>query len=69
MGEIVFNITQEQDGGYVAVASGKSIFTQGDTLEELHANVSAAVEAFFFDSAKPESVRLYLVRDELLNIA
>ena len=41
------------------------IFTQGNTWEELRANVREAVSAYFFDQPKP-AVRLHLVRDELL---
>lgn len=31
MNELVFSITQESDGGYVAEALGESIITQADT--------------------------------------
>ena len=64
--EIVFSITQESDGGYVAECLSHDIFTQGNTWAELRANVREAVSAFFFDQAKPSAVRLHLVRDELL---
>ena len=66
MNEIVFEITQEADGGFCAECLTESIFTQGDTWDELRANVKEAVEAFYFDRAKPASVRLHLVRDEML---
>jgi hypothetical protein len=65
MNEIVFEITQEADGGFCAECLTESIFTQGDTWEELRANVKEAVEAFYFDSPKPVGVRLHLVRDEV----
>lgn len=64
--EIVFTVTQESDGGYVAECLSHDIFTQGNTWEELRANVREAVSAFFFDQPKPTAVRLHLVRDELL---
>jgi hypothetical protein len=64
--EIVFNVTQENDGGYVAECLSQDIFTQGDTWDDLRANVREAVSAFFFDQPKPSAVRLHLVRDELL---
>jgi len=69
MNELVFEITQEPDGGFVAEALGESIFTQSDTWEELRTNVQEAVEAFYFDSPRPASVRLHMVRDEVLAIA
>jgi hypothetical protein len=41
------------------------IFTQGDTWDELRANVREAVRASFFYGAIPERIRLHLVRDEV----
>jgi predicted RNase H-like HicB family nuclease len=66
MSELVFEVTQEADGGYVAEALGESIFTQGDNWDELRANVREAVAAYFFDKLAPKQVRLHLVRDEVL---
>jgi predicted RNase H-like HicB family nuclease len=64
--EIVFSVAQESDGGYVAECLSHDIFTQGNTWEELRKNVQEAVTVYFFDQKKPASVRLHLVRDELL---
>lgn len=64
--EIVFGVTQESDGGYVAECLSHDIFTEGDTWEQLRRNVQEAVSAYFFDQAKPARVRLHLVRDEVL---
>ena len=69
MKELIFEVAQEADGGYTAEALGESIFTQADTWEELRTNVREAVAAFYFDSAPPVSVRLRLVRDEVLAVA
>ena len=66
MSELVFEVTQESDGGYVAEAFGENIVTQGDTWEELRANVKEAVEAYYFDEPKPTYLRLHLRRDEVL---
>ncbi len=66
MNEIVFEITQESDGAFCAECLTESIFTQGDTWDELRANVKEAVEAYYFDRQKPSAVRLHLVRDEML---
>ncbi len=69
MKELVFEVVQEADGGYTAEALGESIFTQANTWEELRANVREAVQAFYFDAAPPTSVRLRMVRDEVLAVA
>jgi predicted RNase H-like HicB family nuclease len=66
MHEIIFEIIQEEDGGYVAESLGESIFTQADTWQELRANVRDAVSAYYFDRIKPETIRLHLIRDEVL---
>ena len=66
MSELVFEATQEADGGYVAEALGESIFTQGDSGDVLCANVREAVRAFYFDRQAPARLRLHLVRDEVL---
>lgn len=66
MSELIFEVTQEADGGYCAECLTESIFTQGDSWEELRANVKEAVAAFHFDTPAPRHVRLRLVRDETL---
>ena len=64
--ELTFDVTQEEDGGFVAEAVGEDIFTQGDTWADLCRNVRDAVAAHFFDRSPPAAVRLHLVRDEVL---
>ncbi len=66
MHELVFQGTQEVDGGFVAEALGESIFTEADTWDQLRANVREAVTAFYFDRPAPRRIRLHQVRDELL---
>ena len=55
--ELVFSVTQENDGGYVAECLSHDIFTQGNSWDELRANVREAVSAFFFDQLKPSAVK------------
>lgn len=69
MTELVFEVAHAPEGGFTAEALGESIFTEGETWDELRANVQEAVEAFYFDREKPKSIRLHLVRDEVLAIA
>ena len=67
MSELVFEVTQEADGGFVAECLTESIFTQADDWEELRRNVKEAVAAYFFDrTERPSAIRLHLVRDEVL---
>jgi hypothetical protein len=53
----------------MAGAIGESLFTQAGSWDELKADVREAVQAFYFDSALPASIRLRLVRDEVLVVA
>ena len=46
MNEIVFEVTQEGDGGFVAECLQEDIFTQGDSWEDLKRNVREATHAF-----------------------
>lgn len=68
--EIIFEVCEDEtDGGYTASALGHDIFTQGDSLEELRANVREAVQCHFGDGvpgALPQMIRLHFVRDEVL---
>lgn len=66
MGEVVFEVTQEADGGFVAECLTEGIFTQADSWDELQRNAQEATAAFYFDRAAPASIRLHLVRDELV---
>ena len=68
MNELIFEVTQEGDGGFCAECLTEPICTQGDTWDQLRANVREAVEAFYFDRPMPSRVRLHLVRDELLAV-
>lgn len=65
MREIVFEITQEQDGGYTAEATGESIFTEADTWQELRANAQEGGRSLLLRPAEarshpPSSVMIHL---------
>jgi hypothetical protein len=66
MKELIFEVTQEEDGGFVAECLTENIFTQADNWEQLRLYVKEAVEAFHFDRPMPDGIRLHLVRDEIL---
>jgi hypothetical protein len=66
--ELVFEVTEEAEGGHSAECLMENIFTQDDSWEELRANVKEATEAFFFDGEKPKYIRLHFVRNEVLRM-
>ncbi|OAB63465.1 2-phospho-L-lactate guanylyltransferase [Leptolyngbya valderiana BDU 20041] len=65
---IVFEVFQEEDGGFVAECLTDNIFTQGDNWEELRANVNEAVKGYYFDKYRFPKVKLHLVKEEILVI-
>jgi hypothetical protein len=69
MSELVFEVVQESGGGYCAECLTESIFTEGDTWDELRNNVVETTAAFFFDRPRPDRIRLHLVRDEILSVS
>jgi len=66
MQEIIFVVEQAPEGGFSARALDASIFTQADTVEELHARVRDAVRCHFDDGDAPRMIRLHFVRDEVI---
>jgi hypothetical protein len=65
--EIIFEVTEAEEGGYCATALGHGITTQADTIDELRAMVRDAVSCFFSDPQQtPKMIRLRFVRDEVL---
>lgn len=47
MTEILFIVEESSEGGYEARAVGQSIFTEGETIEELKNNVKEAIRCHF----------------------
>jgi predicted RNase H-like HicB family nuclease len=68
MSEIIFEVREDEaDGGYTAAALGVGIHTEGDTLDQLRANVKEAVDCYFDETMEaPKVIRLHFVRDEVL---
>lgn len=67
MSEIIFEVSEAEEGGFWARALGHSIFTQGEDWDDLRAMVKEAV-ACHFEAAEdaPKIIRLHFVRDEVL---
>ncbi len=67
MTEIIFEVGGDEVAGYSARALGYSIYTDGDSLEEIRHNVKEAVDCHFDESMpRPKLIRLHFVRDEVL---
>ena len=68
MNEIIFLVENEIEGGFTARALGESIFTEGDDLEDLRANIRDAVNCHFEPDEKPKVIRLHFVREEVFAV-
>ncbi len=68
MSELIILVEESPEGGYIARALGESIFTEGDSLPELHENVRDAVRCHFDEGKAPAIVRLHFVREEVITV-
>jgi predicted RNase H-like HicB family nuclease len=68
MSEIIFIVEKADEGGYTAKSLGFSIFTEGETLDELKENIKEAVKCHFDEKEIPHIARLHIVEDELMTI-
>jgi hypothetical protein len=68
MKEIIFLVEEDPEGGFNAQALGHSIFTEGDTEEELKLNVLDSVKCHFEQADTPAVVRLHFVREEVMAV-
>jgi hypothetical protein len=66
MSDITFLVEEAPEGGYTARALGESIFTEADTISDLHKQVRDAVRAHFDEGQEPPMIRLQLAPGELL---
>jgi len=65
---VFFLVEEAVEGGYNARALVESIFTQGDNLDDLKANIRDAVQCHFDDNNIPEIIRLHLVKEEVITV-
>lgn len=64
--EIIFLIEESLECGYEARAIGHSIFTEGETYEEIKENIKEAIKCHFDENERPGIIRLHLVKDEVV---
>jgi predicted RNase H-like HicB family nuclease len=70
MKEIIFMLEEDPEGGFTARALGLSIFTQGNTIDEIKKNIKDAVRCHFETEAEiPKVIRLHQVKEEVFTYA
>ncbi len=65
MTEIIFIVEESAEGGYEARALGHSIFTEGETIEELKENIKEAIHCHFEEDI-PKIIRLHYIKEEVI---
>lgn len=65
MTEIIFIVEESAEGGYEARALGHSIFTEGETVEELKENIKEAIRCHFEEDL-PKIIRLHYIKEEVI---
>ncbi|MDI6711031.1 MAG: hypothetical protein QMC81_10985 [Thermoanaerobacterales bacterium] len=66
--EVLFLVEESAQGGYEARALGYSIFTEGDSLDDLREAVRDAVRCHFDEKDLPRFIRLHFVKDEVIAV-
>jgi len=66
--EVIFLVEETPEGGYIARALGYSIYTEGESLEEIRTAVRDAVHCHFEDTNMPKIIRLHIVKDEVIAV-
>ncbi len=64
--EIIFIVEESIDGGFEARSLAHSIYTEGDTLEDIRSMVKDAVQCHFGARDRPGIIRLHIVKDEVI---
>lgn len=68
MTKIIFEVTEAPEGGYDARALGHSIFTRGESWDDLKETARNTVLCHFDDSEAPRVSRLRLVREVAVTV-
>jgi hypothetical protein len=66
--ELIFVVEEAPEGGYTARALNTSIFTEADSLADLHAQIRDAVRCHFDEGQAPRIIRLHFVREEVIAV-
>ncbi len=66
MTELHFIVEEAPEGGFVARAVGADIYTEADSMADLHSQVRDAVRCHFDEGQMPSLIRLHITREEVL---
>lgn len=67
--ELIFEVREAEEGGYVTRALGQAISTEAETWQEMRNNGLEATSLHFEDAPeKPKIIQLHFVKGELISI-
>ena len=66
--EIIFLVQDSLDGGYEAKALDHPIFTEANTIQDLHIMVKDSVRCHFKPGEMPKMIRLHFVKEEVIPV-
>jgi len=58
---LTFEVIKEAEGSFVAACYDEHIYTEGNTIEELHDNINAALDHCFSGRLRPEPANVKMV--------
>lgn len=61
--EILFFVVESSEGGYEARADGYSIYTEGETLQEVKEAIEDAVRCHFEEADMPQFISVKLLTE------
>jgi hypothetical protein len=64
--ELIFLVEDAPEGGFAARALGEAIFTEAESIPDLHAQIRDAVRCHFEPDKVPKLIRLHFVREEVI---
>lgn len=64
--KLLFFVTEDSEGGYSAKAPKYGIYTQGNSWEELIANIKEAILCHFEEGEAPASFAWQMVKREVV---
>ena len=64
--QLLFFVSKDSEGGYVAKARKYGIYTQGETWDELISNIKEAILCHFEEGEAPTSFAWQMVKREVV---
>jgi hypothetical protein len=63
MGELIFDVSIDEDGRYVAQARGNGVATDGASWSELKSEVQDLIACYYEGTTKPARVKLVFAEE------